>query len=143
MYGPLFGTSAGRSIYRYTENNPRWVFALTNGLHKAGMLHPKTRQFIKAHFSRPEQRRNIREAWSLYRCFDPDLDTLARHTNEGLIDMKLIFGRHDSVITPEQGRDFDKRLTHSALHLFDSGHQLLIPKLLDFIREKDLWYRSK
>lgn len=143
MYGPLFGTAAGRQVYRYTEKNPKWVFSLTEGLHRAGVLAPKSRQFIKAHFSRPEQRRNIREAWSLYRCFDPDLDQLAQLVNDNRVHMNLIFGSRDSVIPPKLGERFDQKVNAPVLHIMESGHLILTPSLLNFIREKDLWFAPR
>jgi pimeloyl-ACP methyl ester carboxylesterase len=140
LYRFASGTAIGHALYLSIINNPKPLFAISRALNKLGLLSDKLLRFVFVHLDTLEKRRQVHDAWMIYRLFFPDFRDLAAVINPGHFPFHMIFGKFDEVIKPVLGEKLQKHLTHkNHLHIVELGHRLMRPEIIEYVRVNGLW----
>ncbi len=133
-------TKTGRRLYLSIIENPAGLFRTAKWLNKFGLINDKLHRFVQVHLDTLEKRWQVHDAWLIYAKMFPDLNKLGDIIRSSDIKFNMIFGKHDSVITPRLGYKFSKIIgSDEHLHLVESGHRLLNQATIQFIIAKKLW----
>jgi len=140
LYTFASGTIVGKMIYRFSIDHPRPLFILAKVLNSVKLLPDKLFRFVHVHLDTREKRLLVHDVWLIYKRMFPDKNLLAKELRERDIAFNMIFGEYDTIIRPELGERFSKRLNnHHCLHLIGIGHRLLEQRTAAFISERGLW----
>lgn len=119
-------TMAGNRLFRYTMDDPRWLFALMKLGKGTGMLSPGLTRFGHYYLDKPEDRQRLYERWMLFRNFRSDRRRASLFSGIRKLPCLIISGRHDRIITVAGIERFVSRNgTEIELVLLDAGHGLL------------------
>jgi len=140
LYRFAVGTAIGKWLYRRLIQNPKPLFFVATILNNAGIINDKLLRFVHVHLDTVEKRWQVHDAWLIYRNFFPDLDQLANRINDKCFRFNMIFGKYDSVIKPELGLRFQKKIySEKQFHVVETGHRILEKKTLEYITINNLW----
>lgn len=119
-------TVVGNRLFRYTMNDPRWLFALMKIGMGTGMLSPGITRFGHHYLDRADERRRLYERWMLFRNFRSDRRKASIISSNKKLPCMIISGKHDRIITAAGLERFVSRNgTAIELILLDAGHRLL------------------
>lgn len=119
-------TWLGRYIFESIIDHPGILFNTGNFLEKMKWINPKINHFVKHHMDTIEKRRQVYHVWVLFRKFIPDLDKIAKITNENNINFMMFFGKFDSVISMKLADKMMRRLKDKdVLHVLNCGHRVM------------------
>ncbi|WP_306640296.1 alpha/beta fold hydrolase [Sanyastnella coralliicola] len=132
-------TAIGRSVYKMILKRPNLLLKPTDWARSMKLIDHKLHRFVHVHMGEAATRQLVFDAWSIYKEFHPPLPALADQINSEKIKFNMLFGKTDSVIPSSWGAPFQALLNHQALHLIDSGHQLMNKQTVAHIMEHKLW----
>lgn len=140
LYRFASGTSLGRKLSAALVHNPKPLFRIADFLLKIKVLHPKLHRFVYVHMDTLEKRRQVFDAWLIYKAMFPDLNKLAKLIEKYKWDWNMVFGKHDSVIKPRLGIRFKaKNPNRIHMHELPQGHRLFTAALIHYLAEKRLF----
>lgn len=133
-------TLVGRMVHRSVLKQPALLLRPTNAARHLRLINKKMHRFVHVHMDTETSRRQVYEAWHIYKHFKPHRQRIAKRLDESGMPFRMIFGRFDSVIPLHLGEKFDALLQRSdALVALETGH-LLMEDALEFIcKEKELF----
>jgi pimeloyl-ACP methyl ester carboxylesterase len=140
LYRFASGTSLGRRLSSALVENPSPLFRVADFLLKVKILHPKLHRFVYVHMDTLEKRRQVFDAWLIYKQLFPDLNKLAKLIEKNRWEWHMIFGKYDSVIKPRLGIRF-KEKNARWIHTYEMplGHRLFTQALVHFVADKKLF----
>lgn len=139
LYRFASGTVLGKWIYRKLIDNPKPLFWIADTAHKLKLINDKLHRFVYVHLDSQAKRQLVYDAWLIHKKMFPDLKNVAHIVNNGK-RFNMVFGKHDSVITPSLGKKMSD-IIGSDKHYFEieAGHQLINERTAKFLEEKNLW----
>lgn len=134
------GTALGRRLSKALVHNPKPLFRVADFLLRVKLLHPKLHRFVYVHMDTLEKRRQVFDAWLIYKRIFPDLNKLAKVIGKHRWEWHIIFGKFDSVIKPRLGVKF-KSMNPKWIHTHElpQGHRLFTQALIHYIADKKLF----
>jgi pimeloyl-ACP methyl ester carboxylesterase len=115
------------------DNHPRFLaiakVALQLRLIDRGVL-----RFVESQMSTPEKRKRVYYSWVVLRHFQFNLNTIAETINTEKIQLKLLIGKHDKIITAKNMDAFLSKVHSKEFHVVDAGHNDLIQKSLPYLK---------
>lgn len=140
LYRFASGTGPGRYMYNKIIEQPGPLFRVARVLNKIGLLSDKLHRFVHVHLDTIEKRRQVHDAWMIYRNFFPNQSKLAEVINRKDFPFHMIFGKYDEVIKVKLGKKLEKRLdSRSHLIVVEKGHRLMSTEVASFIKANGLW----
>ncbi|MBN9296413.1 MAG: alpha/beta hydrolase [Filimonas sp.] len=133
-------TRLGVRIFKYTSVHPEWLLKLAKLSQRTKLLHKDLYKVAQYYLSDAERRQLLYKRWMFVRSFNPSLARVKEIVIQCSIPIRMLFGRHDSIILFKNGLSFSKssgRLITTAIA--EGGHRLLkekyIPNILKVINE--------
>lgn len=140
LYKFASGTKLGRWIYRGLIRNPKSLFRLADRLHKWKFINDKLHRFVYVHLDSLEKRQLVYDVWLIHKDMFPDLRAVAALVREGEVRFNMVFGKHDSVITPALGKKMSELIgSEKHYHEIESGHRLINENTAKYLEENKLW----
>jgi pimeloyl-ACP methyl ester carboxylesterase len=125
-YRFVTNTFPGKWVYRRLMLYPQRYMGFIKGFEKLRLIHPRTANFARSALDTVEKRKMVYNTWQCFRHLDPDIRKVQQVMNEKNLNVHLFFGKYDKVIPPSIGKKFVNGLRKkSALHVMESGHQLV------------------
>lgn len=121
-----------RKFFRSMILHPDRFLTLARFLNKTGLLDTGLIRFAEYQMNSEEKRARVYFSWVVFRHLNFDIDCIARIINEQDIQLTLIVGKFDKVITPQNMHLLTKKLKHYRLEILESGHNGLINQSLPF-----------
>lgn len=127
-------TQLGNSLFKYTMQNPGWLFQLIHVCNRLKLLNPSISKFVHYYLDDPKERADLYKIWTTTRLFRPSVKRLKSLLRKHPVPMKLIFGKHDRIILTKRGTHFSKG-SNNLVQVFEleAGHQLLQKKYASII----------
>ncbi len=123
-YRIIVFTSFGRRLMQTTLKSPKVYFNLSKLAYKLGFFSEKLYYYFNENMKDEKARAQIYDTWLAYRKVMPNLNKIANNITQFQIDTHLIFGEHDSIITPKIGEDFQIKSDFIHLHKVPCGHMM-------------------
>lgn len=124
-YGLLSHYAAGRAIFRFFRRRPSWFFRTLRFLLKAGVVSPRTADFVESQIRTSVDQERVYMTWCFLRKLEPDHKVLGRRLSANGISLDLYFGLYDNIIREEQSARLLAHFPKGKVHLLRSGHFLL------------------
>lgn len=136
--GFLNFTNAGKFLYKLFIAKGETFIRLIDNLKKFKLLSRRLHHFAIMHIEYKEQRILLHKVWMTHRNIFPDTAKLKLILNTYKIDLELIIGMHDKVITPKSGRQFINYLNteNAKMTLVDAGHNVLKVSIIKQLRKR-------
>ncbi len=129
-YRVLASSPWGRARYRSFIERPQRVHGIAHALHRTGLLHGQMHRFVIGQTDSHEKRRFLHDVWLSYRDIEPDLNEVVTRLRAHQIQLDLVFGELDPVISARPGRRIATRAPELIrVHVLPFGHRLLIPQV--------------
>ena len=129
-------TRLGNRLFRYTANNPGWIFRFMQAGKRLRLLNKSVHKVAHRYLSDDDQRTKLYERWTLMRRFKPRLDIIKEQVQEHEVKLVLLFGRYDKIILSAHGQQFIQGIEEYAqVRIIQAGHQLLKEKYVPIITE--------
>jgi hypothetical protein len=134
LYHFASGTRLGLYLSKYLKENPRPLFRTVDFLNKVRLLPDKLHRFVYVHMDTIEKRRQVFEAWLIYKKMFPDLSLLASIINNEGFGFVMVFGKYDSVIPPRLGLKFAQMIgSNNCFMEINIGHRILNEEALEMV----------
>lgn len=122
VYNPL-----GKRIFKAVLRRPGAFLYVLRILHNLRIEDAFKYRFVKRQFGNPDRRAQLQRVWLGYAGIRPDLKRIASLAEAWDTEWHIIWGKKDSVLPPQLGNRFRKKVPGVNLHLVHGGHQLLPP----------------
>jgi pimeloyl-ACP methyl ester carboxylesterase len=126
-------TNWGNKLFRFTMNNPAWLFALVKLGVVFRLLNRSITKFVHHHIDTKIERDLLYNRWTSMRKFTTNLALIKQIITEKNIQIDIVTGKYDRVITTSQAKRFKGNLPLISLTELDSGHHLLKEHWVDSI----------
>ncbi len=125
---------AGRRLFYLTMQKPGWFFSILKTGRRLGLVNQSIYKFVHYYIDDERVRKELYDRWVCMRRFRPDISVIRSVIKEHSIPVRLLYGRHDRIITPGKGRKFCKGLGDLCqLEIVNTGHQVVHPKNAEVI----------
>ena len=131
-YGLLSHYAAGRAIFRFFRRRPSWFFRTLRFLLKAGVVSPRTADFVESQIQTAADQERVYMTWCFLRKLEPDHKLLGHRlsirtpsSSADGISLDLYFGLYDNIIREGQARKLLRHVPSGKVHVLRSGHFLL------------------
>jgi pimeloyl-ACP methyl ester carboxylesterase len=120
---------AGRRLFHLTMQKPGWFFSILKTGRRFGLVNQSIFKFVHYYIDDPRVRKELYDRWICMRRFRPDLFVAASVIKANRIPVRLLYGKHDRIITPGKGLRFCKSVGQNCrLEIVNTGHQVVHPK---------------
>ncbi|MTI22848.1 alpha/beta hydrolase [Fulvivirga sp. RKSG066] len=126
-----------RSYFRSMIVKPKRFYNILNLFKQLGVVDKGISKFALSQMNSKKKRRRVFYSWVTFKDFTFDMNMIAQNINEHSINLIMILGKYDKIITHKgMKRLLDKLPNHDA-HIISSGHNDLIknvaetPELID------------
>ena len=107
---------------------PIRFFGLLSFFKKLGLVEKGISKFAASQMNSAKKRRRVYYSWVVFKKLTFNMKQLAETIIQNNIEVVMILGKHDKIIT-EQGMDrLLNKLPHYKIEIIDSGHNDLIKK---------------
>lgn len=116
---------------RYFEGmivKPHRFFRLLSFFKKIGFVDKGISKFAASQMNTVKNRRRVYYSWVVFKNLVFDMRVLSQIINENKIDVIMILGKHDKIITEKGMNKLLNKLNDYQLKLIESGHNDLIKK---------------
>lgn len=128
-------TYVGNRLFKFTMENPDWLFGLMKMAFALRLLNPSIEKFIRYYLDEEQQRLMLYKRWTTMRKFRPSISKLQQIFMKQQIPLHIFFGKYDRVIVAKRGYTFAKKLPSVYIAEIEAGHQLLHQKYATQIAE--------
>jgi pimeloyl-ACP methyl ester carboxylesterase len=119
----------GNKIFLRTVRQPGWVFFLLQLGKSCRFIDLEFFKLANYYIQDRSAREHLYDRWMSLRKFKPDLNAIRSCIAENKIRVRLLFGRNDPMIPPEQGARFQKGIEQFCqVTVIAEGHQVLQEK---------------
>ncbi len=128
-------TKTGKALYGFTIKNPSWVGQMANLGMFLKILPPKYEKFIELNFGTAGMRLRIYRVWKLYQNIVLDKKILVKLFQNNKIEITLIIGHKDPVVSPNVCKNFCKNIGKNAKYYeVNAGHDLFKSHVIDYLK---------
>jgi len=100
-----------------------WLFS------KLGLVKPALARFALLQMATSDQRKQVLRVWLMFRKIWPNGNDLKKVVQLNHFKIRLVLGKHDSIIKPSSFKKFKSQIPEMEWLLLDCGHSSLIEKL--------------
>lgn len=107
-----------------------WLFS------KIGLVKPPLARFALLQMATKDQRKQVLRVWLMFRLIWPDANRFRDLVAEKKLKVRLILGKHDSIIKPSSFKKFKNQIPLLEWVVLDCGHSSLIEKLAKLLKKE-------
>ncbi len=117
-----------RRLFKSMVFNPYRFHRIANLAFKIGLIDKGILRFAESQMNTQEKRKQVYSSWVVFRHLKFSMDHIASIINSNNIDLTIIVGKYDKIITGKNMNRLVKRLTNYNLEILETGHNGLISK---------------
>lgn len=135
-------TYVGQKMFRYTMQNPGWLFTAMKWGQKTRLLHENLAKFSHHYLDDPLQRQLLYKRWVLFSPFKPMVARLRESITRLPFPTLVIFGSFDRIIPPFLQKKLPEDHLSVWVLVLEAGHRLLKPQFAGTIAKAILQSRT-
>jgi len=128
-----------RKFFKSMILKPGRLHAVTTVLHTLHLIDHGMLRFAESQMATQEKRERVYYSWVVFRHLQVDIRQIAELINASSIQLLMIVGKHDKIITARNMNHLLGLVPNHKLELLDTGHNGVIdgsiPVLLQSIRQ--------
>lgn len=128
-----------RKFFKSMILKPGRLHAVTTVLHTLHLIDHGMLRFAESQMATQEKRERVYYSWVVFRHLQVDIRQIAELINASSIQLLMIVGKHDKIITARNMNRLLRLVPNHQLELLDTGHNGVIdgsiPVLLQSIRQ--------
>ncbi|HYC39779.1 MAG TPA: alpha/beta hydrolase [Chitinophagaceae bacterium] len=122
-------TRLGNKLFRYTMYKPAWFSLLLSMINRLGLVNASIFKFVRFYIGDAGVREALYCRWTALRELRPRRRRLQAAIRRWDIPVRIVYGKHDRIISARRGRKFTTRMESQArIYVINSGHELLREK---------------
>lgn len=119
-------TVLGNKLFSFTMKRSKWFFTLLKIFNKTGLVNASIYKFVNHYIGNKEARNQLYNRWTAFRKIKPSLKKIKIKIRLYKTPVRLMYGKFDRIILPENGRKFQKGIEeYCSIQIISSGHQVL------------------
>jgi pimeloyl-ACP methyl ester carboxylesterase len=123
-----------RTLFKSMIEKPSWFFTATKWAKKAGFINASVKRFAESQMNTLEKRRQVYYTWVVLRHLKPNRREIATIINTQPIQVTLVAGEFDTMITPKSLNDFILMLSKPEVVILPCKHHQLLTRWIETIR---------
>lgn len=128
-------TKFGKGIYGIAISNPGIVYGISKTGQKLNLLPSSMNKFLDINFKTKGIRLRVYRVWQLYKDITFNLKELKKIISKHNIQIDLIIGHKDPVVSPKIVEDFSNLTeSNSTFHKIKAGHDLFKPHVFKYLK---------
>jgi pimeloyl-ACP methyl ester carboxylesterase len=124
FYYFLTHTYLGRKIFSNFLHAPKYLFYITDWLHKKRWTDAARHRFVTYYLGSEESRNFLLQVWPGLKDIVPNRKKLATSIRQYNIPITIYMGAHDHIIPPSYGYRFSKGLDSVQVRVLEKGHRV-------------------
>lgn len=124
----------GKAVFNKMIAAPERWLGRVDFLRKYKIIDESRFKFARTNLTDEKVRHQLSYVWPVTSQLVANITIVKWNLNKHKIDTHIFMGKHDRIFPPIQGERFIKNLKTAKLHVLDTGHNLLLPGLLELIR---------
>ncbi|MBS1507851.1 MAG: alpha/beta hydrolase [Bacteroidetes bacterium] len=94
-------------------------------------------RFAESQMDTEEKRKRVYDSWVGFRHLNFDIKTIANVIIKNKIDITILVGKYDKIVSANDMTPMLKRVAHCTFHILETGHNGVVEKALEFLRVKN------
>lgn len=115
-----------RNFFKSMIMKPQRFHAIANTAFKLGLIDKGILRFTESQMNTTEKRERVYYSWVVFRHLKFNVDLLAEQIVSHNIEMTIVVGRHDKIITAGNMKRLLKKVMTARLEILETGHNGLI-----------------
>ena len=115
-----------RKLFRSMITNPNRFYAIAHFSVKIGIIDKGILRFVESQMSTKEKREQVYYSWVVFRHLKFDVNRIASIINANNINLTLVIGKYDKIITLKNMQSLLIRLKTYNLEIPETGHNGVI-----------------
>lgn len=118
-----------RKLFKSLILNPNRFKIITSFASKLGLIDRGIVRFAESQMDTEEKRKQVYYSWVVFRHLTFDVANLASLINSNTIQLTLVVGKYDRIITAKNMEGFLKKVKKYNFEILETGHTGLLSKL--------------
>lgn len=131
-------TSFTRRFFRSLVINPKPFYKLVKIISKLNIMNKSIIKFTENQMNTRQKRRRVYYSWVIFRKLQFEMNKIASLINFYNIEVDIILGKYDMMITHKKMDGLLKRLNKFNLQILESGHSSLIDEVAKYYAQDGL-----
>jgi len=119
-----------RYIFRSMISKPDRFYTITRFAHSLKWIDNGVLRFAESQMNTIEKRNRVYFSWVVFRHFKFNVDAIAKLINSNEIQLTIVIGRYDKIITAKSMGRLVNRVKGANLEILEAGHNDIIAKWL-------------
>jgi len=124
-----------RGFFKSMIIKPGRLHAITSTLHGLHLVDNGLLRFAESQMDTQEKRERVYYSWVVFRHLKFDMKNIASMLEKHAIQLTLIVGKHDKIITPENMHELLRYVKNHQLIVLDTGHNGVIDGSISVLRK--------
>ncbi len=120
-------TIIGNALFKYTMNQPGWVFLLMKPIEKLGLLPGTLLKFAKRYLENEEERKLLYLRWTTMRRFKANTNKIKKLCEQDGTKLTLVYGKYDPIILKKRSAAL-RNVANIEIEELEASHQLIKEK---------------
>lgn len=130
----------GRKLSDYLVRHPQSFFKITQLSLRLKFIDKQVHHFVSRQLDSLEKRSRVLNTWITYRYICPKIRNVRHKIKAHEIRVLLIFGEHDHIIVPKNGKRLSGAGTLKVKTIIlPTGHRLLTKETVEYLIKENLW----
>ncbi len=117
-----------RKLFKSMITKPNRFYGIEHLSVKVGLIDKGILRFVESQMNTEEKRRQVYYSWVVFRHLKFDMGRIASIINSNNIDLTVVIGKYDKIITEKNMDSLLKRLKTYNIEILETGHNGLISK---------------
>lgn len=125
--------TAFRQLFKSMINHPERLNAVEKFAVRVGLIDKGILRFVESQMNTPEKRERVYYAWVVFRHLKFNMKTIANIINSNKINITLIVGKYDKIITVKNMDLLLNELVDYKFEIVETGHNGVIQESVKFL----------
>ncbi len=117
-----------RNLFKSLILKPKRFQFMATFAHKMGVIDNGVLRFTKSQMNTEAKRQQVYYSWVVFRHLKFKMSTIAHLINSNNINITIVVGKHDKIITAKNMSSLLRKLPNHTLEILDAGHTGLLSK---------------
>ncbi len=118
--------------------NASFFYKAIKWVERTGIIDKQVTNFARLQMEHRKRRRRLFYSWMVFREIKPDIPHLAKLMNDHNIELMVVLGQFDPLMTTKTMRPLWKRVANKQMLIFPTGHYTLMREI-DFPSVKQIF----
>lgn len=117
-----------RRIFKNMISNPTLFHQIAQFAFKTRLIDKGILRFVESQMDTKEKRKQVYFSWVVFRHLHFNMSNIANIINAHNINVTIVVGKYDKIITTQNMERLTKRLTRYSLKTLEAGHNGILSK---------------